>query len=186
MSATDWAQVVTVVFAAVAAFSGLASIWQARSLHREDAAARVLDRHERRMAFEAETAERRRESAADLRLRQLDQIGRIADLVAIVRHTAQREANDLDQGRIGNITPAPFFWNARKQLELGLVMLEGIGGPELPACRELAGGSAMQFLSQVVGAATSAFDELPRAAQSLAARSGNESAISGHDRLDGS
>jgi len=40
----------------------------------------------------------------------------------------------------------PFFWNARKQLEVGIDIFETLGGPAPPACRELASGSAMEFL----------------------------------------
>jgi hypothetical protein len=102
------------------------------------------------------------------RLRLLEQLDRLSELVAGVRHTARDEADPADQGRIGsNRTAAPFFWNARKQLELGIAIFEALGGPELPSCRDLATGSAMQFLSQVVGGATSAFEELNRTVQAI-------------------
>lgn len=73
-----------------------------------------------------------------------------------------------DDGRIGQATGRPsFYWNARKQLEVGINVLRVLGGPELPACRDLATGSTMGFMSAVVAAATDAFDELARAAQSI-------------------
>jgi hypothetical protein len=68
----------------------------------------------------------------------------------------------------------------------GINVLESLGGPELPNCRELATSSAMGFLTEVVAAATSAYDELALAAQSivitppnsLSAQSGQKTAAS--------
>jgi hypothetical protein len=155
------------LFAAVAAIAALGVILQARVLHSEDAADRARERTERRREFDHEAAERRRVYEAELRLRQLEQLGRISDLVAAVRQTARDEADLNDDGRIAQNTHAPFFWNVRKQLELGLNILEALSGPDTPACRNLATSHTMGFLSAVVAGATDAFDELARAATAI-------------------
>jgi len=134
----------------------------------EDRAERVREHDERRRDLAEDRAEQQRVLEQERRLRLLEQLDRLSELVAGVRHTARDEADPADQGRIGsNRTAAPFFWNARKELELGIGIFEALGGPELPSCRDLATGSAMQFLSQVVGGATSAFEELNRTAQAI-------------------
>ena len=160
------------IFAAVAAVAALLSIMQARALHKDDAADRALDRGERREQFERESEERRQNAAAELRTRQLEQLGRISDLVATVRETARREA--VPEGRMEGMIvsggaygrgQAMFFWNARKQLELGLATFRALGGAEaLPACHDLATGSTMNNLTAVIARSTDSFDELARAA----------------------
>lgn len=165
--------ILTTLFAAVAAVAALTSIWQARLLHKEDAEARELDRHERREQFDRESDERRRAYENELRARQLEQLGQISERVALVRETARREADAEGrlQGGLGtDQAPADryiFFWNARKQLEFSLASFQALGGrDELTACHDLATGSTMNFVQPVVAAATSAFDELARAAAS--------------------
>lgn len=62
-----------------------------------------------------------------------------------------------------------FFWNAQKQLELGVAAFRALGGAdELAACYDLATGSTMNSLSAVVSRSTDAFDELARAAAAQA------------------
>ena len=162
MLLASWPGPLSTFFAAVAALGALGAIWQARRLHSEDRADRARERKERQRQFEAEREEQRAVSAERRRLQQLEQLERVSELVASVRQTARDEASEPD-GRIGaDRAGTPFFWNARKQLEVGINIFETLGGPALPACREVASGSAMEFLGQVVGAATSAFDELAR------------------------
>lgn len=163
MLLASWAGPLSTLFAAVAALGALGAIAQARLLHREDRADRAHEHEIRQRQFEQERAEHQRVLAEQRRLRLLEQLEGVSELVATVRQTARDEADSLDQGRIaGAPATAPFFWNARKQLELGINIFEALGGPDLPACRDLASSSAMGFLGQVVGAATSAFDELAR------------------------
>lgn len=158
----SWSGPLGAFFAAVAALGALGAIWQARRLHREDRADRAREREERQRQFEAEREEQRAVFAERRRLQQLEQLERVSELVASVRQAARGEASEAD-GRIGaDRAGTSFFWNARKQLEVGINIFETLGGPALPACRELASGSAMQFLGQVVGAVTSALDELSR------------------------
>lgn len=184
--AASWSGPLSTFFAAIAALGALGAIWQTRRLHTEDRAERAREhderrkdlaadrqersreREERRQDLEEDRAERQRVVEQEVRLRLLEHLDRLSDLVARVRQTARDEAHPTDQGRIGSDrAAAPFFWNARKQLELGLTIFEKLGGPELPECRNLATGSAMQFLSQVVGGATSAFEELTRTAEEI-------------------
>ncbi len=154
-----WSGPLSTLFAAIAALGALGAIWQARRLHAEDRADRARERDERRREFETERDESRRVLAEQRRLQQLEQLERVSELVASVRKTARGEATGTDGRIAADRTSAPFFWNARKQLELGINIFEALGGPALPACRDLATSSAMGFLGQVVGGATSAFDE---------------------------
>ena len=127
--AASLSTVLSTCFAAIAALGAVGAIWQTRRLHADDREDRAEEREERRTQFDAERTARLREFeteqnarasawSAELRVRRLDQLERIAEPVAVVRQTAKDEANI--EGRIGaDRSAAPFFWNARKQLELG-------------------------------------------------------------------
>jgi hypothetical protein len=128
----SWSGPLSTFFAAVAALGALGAVWQARRLHSEDRADRTREREERQRQFEAEREEQRVVSAERRRLQQLEQLERVSELVASVRQTARDEVSGAD-GRIAADRPsAPFFWNARKQLELGINIFETLGGPALP------------------------------------------------------
>jgi hypothetical protein len=133
-----WSGPLSTLFAAIAALCALGAIWQARRLHAEDRADRARERDERRREFETERDESRHVLAEQRRLQQLEQLERVSELVASVRKTARDEASGTDGRIAADRTSAPFFWNARKQLELGINIFEALGGPALPACRDLA------------------------------------------------
>lgn len=167
--------VLSTAFAAVAALGALGALVQTGRNHRAEMADRASERRERRAEFERETAERRRTLAEERRVRQLKQLARISDQLAIVRQTARAEAaeNGSINAPLGSGAtqrePARFFWNARSQLAATLAGYRALGGTEpLTACQEVATGSTMNHLSSVVGRCTAAFEELVRANEALA------------------
>ena len=167
------------LFAAIAAAAAFGAIVQAGFNHRRDTRDRATERLERREQFDREATERRaefdRETAErhcaieeERRARLLEQLGRLSERVAVVRETARGEA--AEDGSINSPMRTPdvdmrdlarYFWNARKQLEASLTAYKALGGTAtLESCWNLATGSTMNHLGSVVGACTSAFEEL--------------------------
>jgi hypothetical protein len=104
--------------------------------------------------------------ADDVRSRRYDSIAGISDLVVKVRDVAIAEAasDGSLQRSLGTPTTYP---QARLQLRVGVKSYVADTGRELPACMDLATGSTMTGVMSVVGAATSALEELDREVETV-------------------
>jgi hypothetical protein len=101
---------------------------------------------------------------ADARSRRHHQIADVSALIARVRDVAIAEA--AEDGSLHGLGPRTFP-QTRMQLQLAIASYTAETGRELPSSTELAAGSSMTAVMPVVGAATSAFQELLNEAVSL-------------------
>jgi Putative DNA-binding domain len=99
-----------------------------------------------------------------------DQIQRIQNAVHAIGAIAKDEEPNAPDGRIQGIGIPTRVPTARRLLAGELAGLKSLGGPDLPACEELAGASIFIFYNQFLGAVYSATDEIARALEARAAR----------------
>jgi hypothetical protein len=141
---------IAAVVAAIAALITIGFAWatvrQASAARKEASNAHKEEMAEQRRAFQASTAayqeqlqERERALAAEIKLQQVDQLERIAEVLMDLAATARAEEID-PPGRSVNdqtgrrLTGVP---TVLARLRAALALLDALGGPELPTARLL-------------------------------------------------
>jgi hypothetical protein len=108
---------------------------------------------------------RMRKDAVELARLWIEQLQRVADLVNEIGRLIEEERPHRPDGRVASIGQPTRIPTARAHLRAALALLEQLGGPELPTCRNLAEASHYVFLNQMFGDVYQATTEIAHAAE---------------------
>jgi hypothetical protein len=93
----------------------------------------------------------------------LNELHRVEEAVSEVSRVNEDEWDGDPNAIIGGFGIVTRLPTARRKLAGRLAALASVGGPDLPACRDLASGSTLVYRSGVVGQVFNAMDEIARA-----------------------
>jgi hypothetical protein len=106
-----------------------------------------------------------RHDAVDRARLWMEQLRTIGELVVELGRIVDREADTHPEGRLFQLGVPTQLHTGREQLRLALILLERVGGPDLPATQKLADGAHFVFANEVRSAVAAAVSELRFVAQ---------------------